>query len=116
MIKLTFTPSEIRRLIQANPTDRLAEMLLDALITREQTIASLLVSHLRKIHGKLVPVETNKIFWLKELREWSRNNPERLALFEPRHPSSGGPDVLGLAEAKDWIEKPENIVAINSLL
>ena len=115
MIKLTFTPSEVRRLIQANPTDRLAEMLLDALITREQTIASLLVSHLRKTVGKLPPVETHKIFWIKELREWSRNNVGRLALFEPRHPH-GSPDVLGLAEAKEWIEKPENIVAINSLL
>lgn len=116
MIRLEFTPSEIRRLIQANPNDRLAEMLLDSLISREKTIASLLVSHLRKTVGKLPPVEVNKIFWIKELREWSRNNPERLALFEPRHPSSGSPDVLGLAEAKQWIENAANAAAINALL
>ena len=114
MITLKFTAAQIRRIIQINPTDRLASLLLDRLIGNPENAASLLVSHLRQSGAQLPPVEANKIFWIKELREWSRNNPDILALFEPRLPNSGGPDVLGLAEAKQWIEK--NAAAINALL
>jgi hypothetical protein len=116
MITLKFTAAQIRRIIQANPDDRLASLLLDRLLGNPESISSLLVSHLRQNGVKMPPVETNKILWIKELREWSRNNPDILALFEPRLPNSGGPDVLGLAEAKRWLEKPENAAAINALL
>lgn len=85
MIKLEFTHSQIHALIKENSNDRLADMLLEKLAP--DSALEKFTAHVKSLVYPSQPckVATNKIFWIKELRDWSRNRPDLLALFEPRH-------------------------------
>lgn len=96
---------EIAAILRENDNDRLALLLKERMeIDRREEAAA----HLFRAYtiGKDFPSpETHKVFWIKQLREFSRGNEEFLALFPDKSIHHHSPDVLTLTAAKVFFEK-----------